>query len=130
MPLSIDFVECEEHTEMIVSGSYELHDAVSKFALAISKCEMTGKSLVLVDSRAMTGRPMATEQIIYAHGIIEQYQQHLEKGGQPLRIAFLRDSSRPIDYEPGLEISRQNRIPFELFTKRQDALSWLGVSEA
>ncbi len=127
MAVKADIIQRETFLEVIVSGTYDMQDAIREFGLLLSTCRLTGLSKVLIDFRALQGSPAATEKIIYAYGVVERYRDHLASGGNALDVAYLDNPSRAGDYEPGLDVAREAGVPFRLFKDADEARRFLGV---
>lgn len=55
------------------------------------------------------------------------YRQHIDSGGSPVRFAYLAPSHYMTNYAPGFKEAKSRGIDVDLFTDKQEALSWLGV---
>ena len=127
MSLDIEIVQEPTHLRVEVTGVYDMNDAIARFPLVISACRLTGRNKVLIDFRRLRGDIAAIEKVIYSESIKEQYAQHLEYGGEPLRVAYLGAAHQVSTYEPGLELAESEGLPFTLTTEMEDAMRWLGV---
>ena len=128
MLTQIEMTPRDGYLEVVVQGTHGSEDGVAKFPLVLAKCRSTGLSRVLVDMRSLGGVPAATEKLLYAYGVLEEYTLYIERGGHPLQIAYVGSAPAVSTYEPGLEVARQGGFRFELFTDMSAALAWLGVS--
>jgi len=113
--------------EVIVTGTYDMQDAINRFPEVLSACRLSGISKVIIDFRRMEGVPAATEKALYGFGVQDHYRKHLLIGGQKVRVAYLGKSPFVSTYDPGLQIVRDSNMPFELFTNIEEAREWLGV---
>jgi len=125
MTLSINVIQRSDFFEIVVTGTYNLQEAIDKFHYVLTSSNMTGISKFLIDFRKLSGDRAALEKIIYALEIQNRYFEHLDKGGPKLLIAYVGTPSQVSTYEPGLEIARQSDMPFTLFTSIEDAYEWL-----
>ena len=125
--LKIDLEPYENHLLALVTGEYDLDEALEGFSLLLAACQLTGRTRVVVDFRRMGGIPQATEKTVYALIAAQYYEDYRKGGGQALRIAYLGAAPAVVAYEPGLDIVRQRNLPFRLFTSEQDAFSWLRI---
>ena len=91
--LKVSINQHATYIEFVVTGTYDLNNAIEKFPLVITACRQTGLSKALVDYRLLAGEKMVTEDLLYAHRAGEFHQQHLSSGGQPLKIAFVGNES-------------------------------------
>ena len=122
MALDIEIIQHDAFLEAVVTGSYNLQDAIDRFPHILS-----GLSKVLIDFRKLTGIPATTEKIIYAFGIQDHYNSHISTGGQELMVAFVGSAPFVTTYEPELKIAKDSNMPFDLFTDIAEAHKWLGV---
>ena len=87
--MKIDFQPHPDYIVFAVTGKYNLTEAVDKFSLVFIACRYTGLGKVLIDYRHMEGGSSATLDILYAHHVVEMYQNHLTSGGTPIKVACL-----------------------------------------
>lgn len=127
MTLSINVIQHSDFFQIVVTGTYNLQEAIDKFHYVLTSCNMTGISKFLIDFRELSGDRAALEKIIYALEVQDRYFKHLDAGGPKLLVAFVGSPSQVSTYEPGLEIARQSDMPFTLFTNIEDAYDWLDV---
>jgi hypothetical protein len=127
MTLDVNITQKADHLQVDVSGTYDMREAIDRFPLVIAACRLTGLDKALIDFRQLEGETAAIQKVIYAIEVIEYYQKHLDSGGQPLRIAWL--APLVSSYEPGLDLARQEQLPFTLTSDLDEALSWLGVED-
>jgi hypothetical protein len=127
--LDIEITQKVDHLQVDVSGTYDMREAIDRFPLVIAACRLTGLDKALIDFRQLEGETAAIQKLIYAIEVTEYYQKHLDSGGQPLRIAYLGQAPLVSTYEPGLDLARQEQLPFTLTTDLDEALSWLGVED-
>lgn len=127
MTLSVDVIRHSDFFELVVTGTFNLQEAIDKFRYVLIPCKLTGISKFLIDFRKLSGDRSAIENIIYALEIEGKYFGHLAAGGPKLLVAYVGSPSQVSTYEPGLEIARQSDMPFTLFTSIEDAYEWLDV---
>ncbi len=82
---------------------------------------------MLVDFRAVEGAPAATQKTLYALSIEEQYREHLATGGLAFGVAYLGSTPSVSTYEPGLELTKSQDLPFDIFTDENEAYKWLDI---
>jgi hypothetical protein len=125
MAIDIKINQHDDYLEFVVTGSYDLNDAVNKFPHILDVCRLTGLQKVLIDYRELDREGGGTEKSLYAFGTVDQYQKYLKLGGPELQFAYLG----PVvtSYEPGLEIAQQSKLSVKLFDNYSDALEWLDV---
>lgn len=125
MAIEIQIIQHSGFLEIIVTGSFDLNDALYKFPHVLDVCRLTGLEKVLIDYRELEGGGGGTEKSLYAFGIVDHYKKYLKQGGSELQFAYLAPTIT--SYEPGAEIGQQSEFPMKLFDKHNDALEWLGV---
>ena len=118
----------DDFLEVVVSGTYEMHDSINKFPEVLSACRFLEISKVLIDFRELEGILAATEKVLYAFGIQEHYRKHVSIGGQKLMIAYVGKAPIVSTYEPGLKIAKGSNMPVELFTSIEEAYEWLSIN--
>ena len=127
MALNIKIIQHDAFIEVVVSGAYDMQDAIDRFPYVLSTCRLAGLSKVLIDFRNVTGIPAATEKIIYTFGIQDHYSNYIATGGQALMVAYVGSAPHVSTYEPGLKIAKDSNMPFDLFTDIAEAYKWLGI---
>ena len=130
MALNIKIVHNDDNLEVVVTGSYDMREAINRFPLVLSVVRFTGVSKVLIDFRDLAGIPAATEKILYAFGIQEHYEDYISAGGHAIKVAYVGKEPIVNTFEPGLEVAQDTNMPFNLFTTIDEAYEWLGVNPA
>jgi hypothetical protein len=128
MPLNVNVTQHADFLEIIVTGTYDLRDSIDKFSYLLVPSQLTGISKVLIDYRDLSGDINALEKIIYALEIEKRYFEYLAAGGRALQVAYVGSAPQVKNYRPGLEIVKDSKMPFELFTTIAEAHKWLCVS--
>ena len=127
MALDVKIIQHTDYLHVVVTGDYDMRDAIDKFPLVLSTCRLTGITKVLVDFRDINGVPAATEKILYTYGIVEHYNQYISHGGREIKFAFVGQSPQVSTFEPGKQIARNGNIPLYIGTDIDEALEWLNV---
>ncbi len=127
MALDVKIIQHDAFLEVVVTGTYDMQDAINRFPHVLSTCRLTGLSKALIDFRDLAGIPAATEKIIYAFGIQDHYDEHISTGGQDLMVAYVGSAPHVSTWEPGLQIAQDSNMPFDLFTNIKKAYEWLSV---
>jgi len=125
MAIDIKIIQHNNYIEIVVTGSYDLNEAVNKFPHALDVCRLTGLQKVLIDYRELQGDGGGTEKSLYVFGIENHYQKYLKLGGHELQVAYVAPMVN--SYEPGVDIADKIGLPFKLFDKLNEALEWLSV---
>ena len=126
--MNIDFTISGTRLVVTASGAFDLSLSVNKFSSILSFCRMYSLDQVLIDFRDMDDKMFATAEIMYAHNISRLYQQHLEQGGEPVRIAYLGPDTYIRDSMPGLGIARAGGLEVLTTSDFPMALQWLEAS--
>lgn len=127
MAIDVRVIPQNDFLKIVVSGAYDMQEAIDKFLYVFTTCRLTGLSKVCIDFSGLNGLPAAIEKMIYAFGIKDHYNKYIAMGGQKLMIAYVGNKPFVSDYEPGLKIVKDANMPFELFTNITEAYKWLGV---
>ena len=127
MALEVELIKKADYLLVNVSGTYDMEEAVEKFPLVLSSCRRNYLNKALIDYRLLKGRIDATQKLIYALGVKDHYELHLNSGGQPLQIALLGSPSHVTSYDPGMELAKSEDLPFMLTSDIDEALKWLGI---
>ena len=127
MALDMKVIQHNKYLEIIISGIFDLNDAVDKFPKLLAACRSTGLQNILIDFRAIEGEPKATEKVLYTLGIQNHYQKYISSGGEPLKLAFVGKAPFVSDYEPGEMVAQNENLPFNLYTNIDEAFKWLNV---
>ena len=126
MSIAIKTIPHIDYLEFVITGSYDLNEAIDKFTFVLALCKLTGHKKVLIDYRQLIYQVGSTEKSLYAISIEGKYLQYLQSGGHELQIAYVSPSVT--SYEPGAVIGRNiELLQFELFNKPNEALDWLGI---
>lgn len=130
MSLEVQIIQHEDFVEVLVSGEYDLQEAVDKFPLILSTCQITGLRKVLIDFRKLLGKIYAVQKIIYTHQVIDKVKNYFASSGQEIQFAFLGKAPQISTYEPGLKIVEIERMRAIVTDDMNEAFEWLGVKKA
>jgi len=125
MAVDVKHIQHGDYLEIVVTGSYDLNDAINKFSYVLEACRQTGLDKVLIDFRELQREDSATIKSLYAFGVENQYRKYLDSGGHELQVAYV--GPIVMSYEPGMEVAEQRKLPFKLFDNPKEALEWLNV---
>ena len=125
--MHIKLVQHKDYLEVMVTGQYDHQKALNRFPLVINTCRLLGLNRALVDFTELQGNIAATLKVLYTVKIKEYYDDHIESGGKPLKIAYVGSSDKIGSYEPGSEVARVVHLPTKLTANKDEALIWLGV---
>ena len=127
MSLGVEVIQHKEYVEAIVSGEFDLQDAVDKFQVIIITCKIAGLSKVLIDFRELEGDILALQKIICSFQVIEQVKLYFESKSSDIQLAYLGKAPQVSSYKPGLEIAKMEGIQAIVTVDINEAYEWLGV---
>ena len=130
MALEIKNIPRREHLEVIVSGEFNLQEAVEKISAALFSSRQNPFPKVLIDYRQLKGEILATEKVLYTYQMLEAYKSHLSKGGKELKFAYLGSPRLVRKFKPGIEMARKARVLAEIFTDFEKAINWLNLGKS
>lgn len=112
--------------EIVVTGPYDLDEAIQKFPQVLEYCRHAGITCVLVDYSALPDQILETEIIIYTYRLEESYREYRNTGGHEVRFAFVGGEN--MDH-PAVELIEKGDLPFRLFYNWFEAFEWLNVDD-
>lgn len=127
--IHIKFIKHDELLKVLVSGLFNLQDAIDRFLEVLAFSHNAKIFKVLIDFRKLGGIPFATEKSLYAIKGVELYNQYLVSGGQPLKFAYIGSAPIVSSFKPGLEIARNSGIEVDLFEDIEKAFEWLDAKK-
>lgn len=130
MSLEVEVIQHEEYVEAIVSGEFDLQDAVDKFPIIIITCKISGLSKVLIDYRKVQGDIFALQKIICSFEAIEQIKVYFASKSRNMQFAYLGKTPQVNSYKPGLELAGKAGIKAIVTVDINEAYEWLGVKAA
>jgi len=129
MPLEVDIIMHKECLEVIVSGDYDIQEAIDEFSSVLSACKITGLSKVLIDFRKLHGEIYSIQKIIYSLQIVGQVKDYFASKGKDLQFAYVGKTPQVNKYKPGLEIAEREGIQAITSIDINEAFEWLGVKK-
>ena len=123
--MNIDFTISDTRLVVTATGSFDLGLSVNKFASILSFCRMYSLDQVLIDFRELGDTMFATAEIMYAHNISQLYKQHLDQGGEPVRVAYLGPDTYINDSMPGVGIAQAGGLDVLTTSDFPAAVEWL-----
>ncbi len=130
MGLEIKIIPRKEHLEVIVSGEFNLQEAVDKISAALFSSRQNPFSKVLIDYRKIKGGILVTEKVIFSYQVRDAYNSYLLKGGKELKFAYVGSPPFVRKFKPGLEIAKKAGQLVAVFTDFKEAISWLKLGKA
>lgn len=129
MSLEVEIIQHKEYVEAIVSGEYNMQDAVDKFQPILITCKYTGLSKVLIDYRKLQGDIFALQKIFCAFQTIELIKLYFASKSKDMKLAYLGKIPQVSTYKPGLRIAEIEDIQAIVTVDINEALEWLGVKK-
>ena len=129
MRLQFELIEEPDYLRCVVTGIYDVREAIDGFPELIVRCRATGLSKVLVDYRTMEGYPSAIERILFTEETLKLHGQHLNYAGVPIRVAFLGSPKVIGTYNPGLEIAKNRGFSATITSDLEQAIAFLMESD-
>lgn len=126
MALHLEIVKQEKILEIIVTGTYNLDEANLKISEVFSASRETGCSLILLNVIGLETRLPHEEEVIFAFSVQNGYNEHLSRGGQKLKMAFLESEIHEVEFSSGLKVAQDENVPVNAFYNRDKAMAWLG----
>jgi hypothetical protein len=129
MSLEVDIIRHKEYLEVIVSGDYDMEEAIDEFSFVLSACKITGLSKVLIDFRKLHGEIYSIQKIVYSLQIVGQIKDYFASKGKDLQFAYVGKTPQVSKYKPGLEIAEREGIHAITSIDINEAFEWLGVKK-
>lgn len=123
--MELEHFEEPDYLRCVVTGSYDVREAIDAVAQIIARCRATALTNVLVDYREMDGSPSVVQKIIFTEETLDLHKQHLDYAGAPLRIAFLGAPEVVNTYNPGLEIAKNRGFSVTITSDTEGAIAFL-----
>lgn len=114
-----------DYLEFIVSGVQDAVSIPEPLETILNSCELAGQYRVLVDFRGLTGGDNQGPVIEYAKGVIREYQEYLNMGGKPLKVAVLGRGDAMEAWKVGEGIVRGHGLEALMSTDYEEAVAWL-----
>ncbi len=129
MSLEVEIIQHKEYVEAIVSGEYDMQEAVDKFLIVISALQIAGLSKVSIDFRRLHGKIYALQKIMYTEQVLGQVKNCFGSRGKDLQFAYVGKAPQVSTYEPGLEMVEREGIQAIVTYDINEAFEWLGVKK-
>lgn len=130
MSLEVQIIQHEDFVEAIVSGEYDMQEAIDKFPIILSSCQVADLTKILIDFRNLDGKIYAIQKIIYAHHVIDKIRQYFTSRDKNIQFAFVGKPPQISTYEPGIEIVEREGMQAIVTDDINEAFEWLGVKYA
>ena len=128
MTLHVEITEHPDFVEAVASGTLEMRDAIERFSAILAACSENGIAKALIDYRDLEGVVTPAEETEYARRVREQHHMHVAFGERGLTLAYVGSPLAAVGTGGlGLKLAEEWNIRAAVFTRREDALEWLGV---
>jgi len=124
-----EFIEEPDYLHCVITGTYDMQQAIEVWANTIVKCRKTMQTRLLVDYRWMEGYPSGTERVIFTEESLDLHRQHLESGGEPIQVAFLGSPKVIGSFNPGLDIAKSRGFSATITASPEEAIAFLVDSD-
>ncbi|MHA2061302.1 MAG: hypothetical protein ACW963_03315 [Candidatus Sifarchaeia archaeon] len=129
MSLEVEIIQHKEYVEAIISGEYDMQEAVNKFPPVLSACQIVGLSKVLIDFRKLHGDIYAVQKIMYTQQVLGQVKDYFATRSKDLQFAYVRKAPQVSTNEPGLEMAEREGIQVIVTDDINEAFEWLGLNK-
>ena len=123
--MQIEFRYMPDHLLAVVTGEYELAQAVDSFRVGLGRCKDKGYENFLVDYRGSSPTTYATEKVIFTMEVLDLYRKYASGLGQQLRVAYLTVPEHLSVFEPGHDLVKIFGLPIKIFTDLGEIKTWL-----
>ena len=127
MSIEVEIIQNKEHVEAIVSGDYDIQEAIEKFQVILSACQIAGLKKILIDFRELHGDIFAVQKVMYTHQVIDQVKNYFASEGKDLKFAYVGKAPQVSTNEPGLEIVENEGMQAIVIEDLDKAFKWLDV---
>ena len=123
--MELDFRMTEDSgcLEVVVSGSFDLDEAIEKFANVMGSRHQLGITKLLVDYTELNEQILVSEKIIYSYCIKDYYRVCRETRSPEIQMAFVFQSI--MDNDPCADLAKTYDLPLSSFDDRGEAFGWL-----
>ncbi len=130
MALNLAFIEDNDVLEIIITGNYTLDEAIERMPEVFAASQKAGLFLLLLNVCDLETRMDKSDEVIYAIGISNKYNEHLAGGGHKIKIAFLDAERNKPEYSSALQVAQDENVPVNSFYNRDEALTWLRTDQS
>jgi len=114
-----------DYLEFIVSGVQSDLPIPEPLETVLNSCELAGIYRVLVDFRDLTGGDKENPEIEYAQGVGQEYQEYLDAGGTPIKVAVVGKEEMIEAWKQGEEIAQVYSLKAFVSGDYEEAVAWL-----
>ena len=120
--MEIKFDEFADYLQLTARGQFSVEASGPAFEELLKRCRETGYTQALVDFSGLTNIDSATLRVMFAVNARALYQNYLDSGGHPLRVAFFGNFWT---WQPGMDAASENGPGVRTFTEIEEARTWL-----
>jgi len=114
-----------DYLEFIVSGVQKDLPVPEPLETVLNSCELAGLYRVLVDFRGLTGGDKENPEIEYAQGVGQGYQDYLDAGGTPIKVAVVGKEEMIQAWKQSEEITQGYSLKAFVSGDYEEAVAWL-----
>ena len=114
-----------DYLEFIVSGVQSDLPIPEPLETVLNSCELAGLYRVLVDFRGLTGVDKENPEIEYAQGVGQEYQDYLDAGGIPIKVAVVGREEMIKAWKQSEEITQGYSLKAFVSSDYEEAVAWL-----
>jgi len=118
-----------DYLEFIVTGVQNDLPIPEPLETVLNSCELAGLSRVLVDFRGLMGGDKENPEIEYVQGVGQGYQDYLEAGGTPIKVAVVGKEEMTEAWKQSEEMARDYGLNVFITGDYEEALAWLRIDK-
>ena len=115
-----------DYMEFIVSGVQSDLPITEPLETILNSCELAKLYRVLVDFRGLAGGDKEIPEIEYAQCVGQEYQNHLDAGGTPIKVAVVGKEEMIEAWKQSEEIVQAYGLEVLVTGNYEEAIAWLG----
>ena len=119
-----------DHLLVISHGEFDLAGGRRLFAELLREAHATGLSRILIDNRLLAKPLAATEKALLGLSLEGPYLDYLDRGGPPLRAAFLVLDGWLMPFRPLVDQLNAVGLEAQTFSDVAAMSEWLAISPA
>ena len=128
MSFEAEILSKPDHLLVVPRGEFDLDGGRRFFSDLLREARATGHSRILVDNRQLARPLAATEKALLALSLEGPYLEYLDRGGSPLRAAFLVLEDWLLPFRPLADHLNTIGLETETFSDAAASSAWLGVA--
>ena len=114
-----------DYLEFIVTGVQNDLPIPEPLETVLNSCELAGLYRVLIDFRGLMGGDKENPEIKYVQGVGQGYQDYLEAGGTPIKVAVVGKEEMIEAWKKSEEIAMSYSLEVFITSDYEKAIAWL-----